>query len=48
VPPAELAAMWNDRQRWINEQMTIPGVQASAQRSPVPGTKVIGTARNGV
>ena len=45
VPPAELAAMWNDLQRWINEQMTNPGVQASAQRSPVPGTKSIGAAR---
>jgi hypothetical protein len=45
VPPAELAAMWNDLQRWINEQMTNPGVQASAQRSPVPGTKTIGTGR---
>ena len=45
VPPAELAAMWNDLQRWLNEQMTNPGVQASAQRSPVPGTKAIGAAR---
>jgi len=47
VPPAELAAMWNDLQRWLNEQMTNPGVQASAQRSPVPGTKVIGSLRGG-
>ena len=47
VPPAELAAMWNDLQRWIKEQMTNPGVQASAQRSPVPGTRVIGAPRNG-
>jgi murein peptide amidase A len=47
VPPAELAAMWSDLQRWINEQMTNPGVQASAQRSPVPGTKVIGSLRGG-
>jgi murein peptide amidase A len=46
VPPGELAAMWSDLQRWINEQMTKPGVQASAQRSPVPGTKVIGAPRN--
>jgi len=46
VPPAELAAMWNDLQRWINEQMTHPGVQASAQRSLVPGTRVIGATRN--
>jgi murein peptide amidase A len=45
VPPAELAAMWTDLQRWINEQMTNPGVQASAQRSPVPGTRAIGAAR---
>jgi protein MpaA len=45
VPPRELAAMWNDLQRWINEQMTNPGVQASAQRSPMPGTKSIGNAR---
>lgn len=45
VPPAELAAMWNDLQRWIDEQMTNPGVQASAQRSPVPGTRVIGSPR---
>ena len=45
VPPAELAAMWTDLQRWINEQMTNPGVQASAQRSPMPGTKAIGTPR---
>ena len=37
--------MWNDLQRWINEQMTNPGVQASAQRSPVPGTKTIGAPR---
>ena len=46
VPPRELAAMWNDLQRWINEQMTNPGVQASAQRSPVPGTKAMGSARH--
>jgi len=45
VPPQELAAMWNDLQRWIREQMTNPGVQASAQRSPVPGTRVIGAPR---
>ena len=45
VPPAELAAMWTDLQRWIYEQMTNPGVQASAQRSPMPGTKAIGTSR---
>ena len=45
VPPRELAAMWNDLQRWINEQMTNPGVQASAQRSPVPGTKSVGAGR---
>ena len=45
VPPRELAAMWNDLQRWIWEQMTNPGVQASAQRSPVPGTKAIGASR---
>ena len=45
VPPRELAAMWNDLQRWIWEQMTNPGVQASAQRSLVPGTKAIGAAR---
>ena len=45
VPPRELAAMWNDLQRWISEQMTNPGVQASAQRSPVPGTRAIGAAR---
>ena len=45
VPAGELAAMWNDLQRWINEQMTNPGVQASAQRSIVPGTKVIGAPR---
>jgi hypothetical protein len=42
VPPRELAAMWNDLQRWIDEQMVNPGVQASAQRSPVPGTRSIG------
>jgi len=42
VPPAELAAMWSDLQRWLNEQMNNPGVQASAQRSPVPGTRTIG------
>ena len=47
VPPQELAAMWNDLQRWIYVQMTNPGVQASAQRSPVPGTKVIGSVRGG-
>jgi len=45
VPPQELAAMWNDLQRWICVQMTNPGVQASAQRSPVPGTRVIGAPR---
>jgi len=45
VPPQELAAMWSDLQRWIYEQMTNPGVQASAQRSPVPGTRVIGAGR---
>ena len=45
VPPAELAAMWADLQRWIYEQMANPGVQASAQRSPMPGTKAIGTSR---
>ena len=45
VPPRELAAMWNDLQRWINEQMTNPGVQASAQRSLVPGTKSVGAGR---
>jgi murein peptide amidase A len=45
VPPRELAAMWSDLQRWINEQMTNPGVQASTQRSPVPGTRAIGAAR---
>jgi len=44
VPPRELAAMWNDLQRWISEQMTNPGVQASALRSPVPGTKTMGAA----
>jgi protein MpaA len=47
VPAAELAAMWNDLKRWIDEQMSNPGVQASAQRSPVPGTKVIGSSRGG-
>jgi hypothetical protein len=45
VPPREMAAMWNDLQRWINEQMTNPGVQASAQHSPVPGTRAIGSGR---
>ena len=45
VAPQELAAMWNDLQLWIHEQMTNPGVQASAQRSLVPGTKVIGARR---
>jgi hypothetical protein len=45
VPPQELAAMWTDLQRWIYEQMTNPGVQASAQRSLVPGTRVIGAGR---
>ena len=45
VPPRELAAMWNDLQRWLNEQMTNPGMQASAQRSLVPGIKVIGASR---
>jgi hypothetical protein len=45
VPPRELAAMWNDLQRWIAEQMINPGVQASAQRSPVPGTRAIGSTR---
>ena len=45
VPPRELAAMWSDLQRWINEQMTNPGVQASAQRSPMPGTKAVGVLR---
>jgi hypothetical protein len=45
VPPGELAAMWTDLQRWLNEQMTNPGVQASAQRSLVPGTKAIGAPR---
>ena len=46
VPPQELAAMWDDLQRWIREQMTNPGVQASAQRSLVPGTRVIGAVRH--
>jgi murein peptide amidase A len=45
VPPRELAAMWADLQRWIDEQMTNPGVQASAQRSPVPGTKTLAAPR---
>jgi hypothetical protein len=45
VPPQELAAMWNDLQRWIREQLTHPSVQASAQRSPVPGTRVTGATR---
>ena len=45
VPPVELAAMWNDLQRWLNEQMNNPGVQASAQRSLVPGTRTIGAAK---
>ncbi|MEP6502863.1 MAG: M14 family zinc carboxypeptidase [Betaproteobacteria bacterium] len=45
VPPRELAAMWNDLQRWIDEQMVNPGVQASAQRSLVPGTRSLGAPR---
>ncbi|MEO5687490.1 MAG: M14 family zinc carboxypeptidase [Burkholderiaceae bacterium] len=45
VPPQELTAMWNDLQRWLSEQMTNPGVQASAQRSLLPGTKTIGAGR---
>ena len=45
VPPAELAAMWNDLQRWIAEQVNNPGVQASEQRSPVPGTRPISPRR---
>ncbi len=45
VPPRELAAMWSDLQRWIDEQMTNPGVQASAQRSPMPGTRSVGAGR---
>ena len=45
VPPGELAAMWTDLQRWLNEQMTNPGVQASAQRTPVPGTRSVGAGR---
>jgi len=46
VPPQELAAMWDDLQRWIREQMTNPGVQASEQRSLVPGTRVMGATRH--
>ena len=45
VPPRELAAMWSDLQRWINQQMINPGVQASAQRGPLPGAKPAGAAR---
>ena len=45
VPADELSAMWTDLQRWLNEQMNNPGVQASAQRSLVPGTRTIGAPR---
>ena len=46
VPPRELAAMWSDLQRWIDAQMTDPGVQASARRGPLPGTRAVGAARH--
>ena len=31
VPPAELAAMWSDLQRWIVQRVGNPGTQANAQ-----------------
>jgi hypothetical protein len=30
VPPAELAAMWNDLQRWIAERLAHPRARAAA------------------
>jgi protein MpaA len=39
VPTAELAAMWNDLQRWIDQQMANPGVQASVQKGASPAGK---------
>ena len=36
VPPAELAAMWGDLQRWIAERLAKSGMQANAQASPKP------------
>jgi len=44
IPPRELAAMWNDLQRWIIEQLTNPGMQANA-RSPLPAAKATISAR---
>ena len=41
VPPRELAAMWNDLQRWIDGQMAHPGMQAGAQRT-ASGTRTPG------
>jgi hypothetical protein len=39
VPPAELAAMWNDLQRWIAERLAHPHAQtrADARGAAVPG-----------
>jgi hypothetical protein len=45
IPARELAAMWNDLQRWIIEQLTNPGMQANAQRSPLPAAKAAVSAR---
>ncbi len=43
VPPAELAAMWSDLQRWIDGRMAIQGAQAGA-RAPAPATAVVAKA----
>ncbi len=40
VPPAELAAMWSDLQRWIDGRMAIQGAQAGA-RAAVPAPAVV-------
>ena len=38
VPPAELAAMWGDLQRWIDQRIAKPGLQAAA-KAPAGGPR---------
>ena len=45
VPPAELAAMWADLQRWIDERMAKGGMQASAKEALQPVAKSLSAVR---
>jgi len=45
VSPAELAAMWTDLQRWIDERMAKAGMQASAKEALQPVAKSLSAAR---